>query len=103
MKILKPLLALILLLPLALSAQEDDIEELDIKKPRPQLALSEVPPVALAAARREQPDVFFNAAKTVVWRDERVYVISGVKGREAWNIFVTLQGEVLRVESDVRD
>jgi len=101
------LLLTVLLLPLGVQAEvnDDDVDESDGDKPAAvrQIALNEVPPAALGAARREKPDVYFDSAERIIWKDDPVYQINGAKGRDIWRVYVTVQGNVLRVERDTRE
>ena len=67
------------------------------------VTLDEVPDAALAAARKEKPDVFFNAAERIWWNDEPAYRISGTHFKLNWDVYVSELGKVIRVDSDYRD
>ncbi len=99
------LLMMVLLVPVSLHAEiDDDDNNADNGPPAVKaVSLSQVPPAALAAARKEKPDVFFDSAERIIWKDDPVYQINGAKGREIWSVFVSVQGNVLRVESDARE
>lgn len=99
------LLTLVLLAPMSLQAETNDDDRDDSDKPPPvrKLTLEQVPAAALAAARAEKPDVFFDSAERIIWRDDPVYQVNGAKGRDIWRVFVSVQGNVLRVERDSRE
>lgn len=99
------LLTMVLLAPLSLHAETDDDDRDDVDRPPAvrKLTLDQVPEAALKAARAEKPDVYFDSAERVIWRDDPVYQLNGAKGRDIWRVFVNVQGYVLRVERDTRD
>lgn len=99
-------LMMVLLVPVSLQAEtnDDDNGNTGRKTQAVQsVTLDEVPPAALAAARREKPDVYFDSAERIIWRDDPVYQINGARGRDIWRVYVSVQGNVLRVENDSRE
>lgn len=70
---------------------------------RTSIALSEVPDVVMATARRSAPDVFFNKAERFLAEDVIVYRVSGRLFREVWDVYVRANGTLLRADADNQD
>jgi hypothetical protein len=100
------LLLMILWLPSAAFAEEDDAHSRGEDVPTEAakvLTLNQVPAGALAAARRAKPGVFFSSAEQVWWNDEPTYRIVGREFRTEWSVYVNAQGSVMRVSSNRQD
>ncbi|MEM6484173.1 MAG: hypothetical protein AAF662_04225 [Pseudomonadota bacterium] len=68
-----------------------------------ELAIAQVPPKVMQAARAAAPDVYFQSAQRF-WKDDfLVYRIQGRLFREVWHLHIRQDGEVLRTESDFQD
>lgn len=66
------------------------------------LSLDAIPELALKTAREAKPNVYFKSAERIWWHDEPVYRIMGTQTNMNWDVYVTGQGEVMRIDSDHR-
>jgi hypothetical protein len=65
-----------------------------------EIALGDVPPAAMTAARAAVEGIRFTSAETEVEKGMTIYSLEGNVGGEEYEVEVTAEGEVLEVEPD---
>ena len=68
-----------------------------------EVALAEVPPEILAAAREAVTGITFTEAEMEVERGQTVYELQGIADGKEYEIEVTAAGKVLKVEEEDED
>ncbi len=97
------ILMVLLSLHVGLVAADRTEEERSSSAEDHRVQLAQLPDGVLEAAREAKPGVYFKEAERVWWRDEPVYLIMGSEFRTDWSVYVNVQGEILHIDSDVRD
>ena len=71
--------------------------------PAEQLAITEVPALVMAGARKAKPDVYFKSAERMWLDDHQVYRLQGVLFKTEWDVYVQADGHILDIQSNKMD